>query len=63
MRVCKKCLLYVNYIFVVALDTFEDGGRRTGHNGFDRLNGLVVRAIEDTDTKAVILRESKGKSR
>ena len=32
-------------------------------NGSVRLNGLVVRAIEETETKAVILKEAKGKSR
>ena len=32
-------------------------------NGSVRLNGLVVRAIEETETRAVILKEAKGKSR
>ena len=32
-------------------------------SGSVRLNGLVVRAIEDTEAKAVILKEAKGKSR
>ena len=32
-------------------------------NGSVRLNGLVVRAIEETETKAVILKEARGKSR